>query len=207
MIPAAITRARCNSLVANTGRSVTGFSHLYTRTSLKWNENVSNFMNYGTGDIPVGLYSKDNIANIGTGHGAIDLGGGYTYLDRQSGNEVSAVAGLTYNFVNPTTNYQSGVDFHLDWAASRLLSEQVSAGVAGYVYQQIGCDSGSGNTVGCFRSRILGVGPQLGLRFPLGQMQGYVGLKAYGEFGAKNTPQGWNTWLTFAISPAEPTRP
>jgi hypothetical protein len=28
-----------------------------------------------------------------------------------------------------------------------------------------------------------------------------LGLKAYGEFGAKNTPQGWNTWLTFAISP------
>lgn len=206
-ITSTLTGPRGNSLSGSTGQSVTGFGDLYPRASLKWNENVSNFMVYGTGDIPVGLYSKDNIANIGTGHGAIDLGGGYTYLDRQNGNEVSAVAGLTYNFTNPTTNYQSGVDFHLDWAASRLLSEQVSAGVAGYVYQQIGCDSGSGNTVGCFRSRILGVGPQLGLRFPMGQMQGYVGLKAYGEFGAKNTPQGWNTWLTFAISPAEPTRP
>jgi len=206
-ITSTLTGPRGNSLSGSTGQSVTGFGDLYPRASLKWNEDVSNFMVYGTGDIPVGLYSKDNIANIGTGHGAIDLGGGYTYLDRQNGNEVSAVAGLTYNFTNPTTNYQSGVDFHLDWAASRLLSEQVSAGVAGYVYQQIGCDSGSGNTVGCFRSRILGVGPQLGLRFPMGQMLGYVGLKAYGEFGAKNTPQGWNTWLTFAISPAEPTRP
>jgi len=206
-ITSTLTGPRGNSLSGSTGQSVTGFGDLYPRASLKWNENVSNFMVYGTGDIPVGLYSKDNIANIGTGHGAIDLGGGYTYLDRQNGNEVSAVAGLTYNFTNPTTNYQSGVDFHLDWAASRLLSEQVSAGVAGYVYQQIGCDSGSGNTVGCFRSRILGVGPQLGLRFPMGQMLGYVGLKAYGEFGAKNTPQGWNTWRSFAISPAEPARP
>ena len=80
------------------------------------------------------------------------------------------------------------------------------AGVAGYAYQQVGCDGGSGDTVGCFRSQIFGIGPQLGLRFPIGEMQGYVGLKAYGEFGAKNTPQGWNTWLTLTISPAEPIR-
>lgn len=204
-IAATLTGPRGNFLTGNSGQSVTGFGDLYPRASLKWNEDVNNFMVYGTGDIPVGLYSKDNIANIGTGHGAVDLGGGYTYLDRQLGYEVSAVGGFTFNLANPATNYQSGSDFHLDWAASRLLSEQVSAGIVGYAYQQIGCDSGSGNTVGCFRSQIFGIGPQLGLRFPLGEMQGYVGLKAYGEFGAKNTPQGWNTWLTLTISPADPT--
>jgi hypothetical protein len=179
-----------------------GFGDLYPRASLKWNEDVNNFMIYGTGDIPVGLYSKDNIANIGTGHGAIDLGGGYTYLDRRIGNEFTAVVGLTYNFTNPATHYQSGVDFHLDWAMSHQLSEQFSAGIIGYVYQQIGCDSGSGNTVGCFRTRIFGMGPQLVVRFPIGEMQASLGLKAYGEFEAKNTPQGWNTFLTLAISPA-----
>jgi hypothetical protein len=189
-------------LSGSDSQSVQGFGDLYPRIALKWNENVNNFMIYGTGDIPVGLYSKDNIANIGTGHGAIDLGGGYTYLDRQLGNEFSAVPGFTHNFMNPATHYQSGVDFHLDWAISHQLSEQVSAGVVGYIYQQIGCDSGSGNTVGCFRTRIFGTGPQLGIRFPIGEMQGSLGLKAFGEFGAKNTPQGWNTFLTLAISPA-----
>jgi hypothetical protein len=33
-------------------------------------------------------------------------------------------------------------------------------------------------------------------------MQGYLGLKGYAEFDAANRPAGWNTWLTFAISPA-----
>jgi hypothetical protein len=28
-------------------------------------------------------------------------------------------------------------------------------------------------------------------------------LKGYKEFAAQNRPVGWNTWLTFAISPAE----
>jgi len=102
---------------------------------------------------------------MGTGHGAIDFGGGYTYFDKQMGNEFTAVGGFTFNFSNPVTNYQSGTDFHLDWAMSRQLSEQVFAGIVGSAYQQIGCDSGSGNTVGCFRTRIYGMGPQIGLRF------------------------------------------
>jgi hypothetical protein len=36
-------------------------------------------------------------------------------------------------------------------------------------------------------------------------MQGYLNLKGYGEFAAENRPSGWNTWLTFSISPMAPT--
>ena len=38
----------------------------------------------------------------------------------------------------------------------------VLVGAVGCVYQEVGCDSGSGDRVGCFRSRVVGVGPQLG---------------------------------------------
>jgi hypothetical protein len=31
-----------------------------------------------------------------------------------------------------------------------------------------------------------------------------VNVKAYWEFGAQNRPDGWNAWLTFALSPAAP---
>ena len=212
-VPAFVSNRVTSTLVGPRGgtlsgvdtQSVQGFGDLYPRASLKWNEDVNNFMTYLTGDIPIGLYSKENIANIGTGHGAIDFGGGYTYFDKQMGNEFTAVGGFTFNFSNPVTNYQSGTDFHLDWAMSHQLSEQVSAGIVGYAYQQIGCDSGSGNTVGCFRTRIYGMGPQIGLRFAIGEVQASLGLRAYGEFGARNTPQGWNTFLTLALSPAGPT--
>jgi hypothetical protein len=103
------------------------------------------------------------------------------------------------------TNYQNGIDFHIDWGASQFLSKQVFVGLVGYGYQQVTDDFGAHPTLGGFRSRVLGIGPQVGFLFPVGDMQGYLNLKGYGEFDAANRASGWNTWLTFAISPLAPT--
>jgi hypothetical protein len=175
--------------------------------ALKWNAGVNNYMTYITGDIPVGAYQSDRLANLGLGHWAIDAGGGYTYFDPKTGHEASAVLGFTYNFINPATQYQSGVDMHLDWGVSQFLTKQWQVGLVGYLYQELGCDSGSGDRVGCFRSRVVGVGPQVGYIFPVGDMQGYLNLKAYGEFANENRPAGWNVWLTFNLQPAAATPP
>lgn len=184
--------------------SITGFGDLIPQFALRWNAGVHNYLTYVTGNIPVGAYQSTRLANIGIGHGAIDAGGGYTYFNPQTGHEFSGVLGFTYNFENPDTNYQSGVDMHFDWGASQFLSKQVQVGLVGYVYQQLGCDSGSGDRVGCFRSRVAGIGPQVGFIFPVGDMQGYLNFKGYREFAAENRPEGWNAWVTFVISPAPP---
>ena len=88
-------------------------------------------MTYVMADIPVGAYDLTRLSNIGIGHGAIDAGGGYTYFDPTKGHEFSAVAVLTYNLTDTSTNYQNGVDFHLDWAASQFLSQHVFVGAVG----------------------------------------------------------------------------
>jgi Putative MetA-pathway of phenol degradation len=95
----------------------------------------------------------------------------------------------------------------LDWGASQFLSKQWLVGAVGYVYNQLTGDSGSGDRVGPFESRVVGVGPQIGYIFPLGTYQGYVNLKGYGEFDAHDRPHGYNTWLTLSISPPAPTPP
>jgi hypothetical protein len=184
-----------------------GFGDLIPQFALRWNAGVNNFMTYVTGDIPVGAYQSTRLSNIGIGHGAIDAGGGYTYFNPQTGHEFSGVLGFTYNFKNTDTQYQNGVDMHFDWGASQFLSKQVMVGLVGYVYKEIGCDGGSGDRVGCFQSQVVGVGPQIGFLFPVGDMQGYLNLKAYGEFAAENRPSGWNTWVTFSISPPAPGAP
>ena len=184
-----------------------GFGDLAPMFQLKWNAGVNNYMTYLTGDIPVGAYQSTRLSNIGIGHGAIDAGGGYTYFNPQTGHEFSGVLGFTYNFVNTSTQYQSGVDMHFDWGASQFLTKQVQVGLVGYIYKELGCDSGSGDRVGCFQSQVFGVGPQIGFLFPVGDMQGYLNFKAYGEFAAADRPSGWNTWVTFSISPPAPGAP
>ncbi len=184
--------------------ALVSYGDLYPTFKLKWNSGVNNFLFYAAGDIPVGDYNPKRLANIGIGHGAIDLGGGYTYLNQVTGNEFSGVAGFTYNFKNPDTHYQSGIDFHFDWGVSHFLSKQVFVGFVGYAYQQITDDFGQPAVLGGFRSRVLGIGPQLGYIFPIGDMAGFLGVKGYGEFDTANRPSGWNTWLTFSISEAAP---
>jgi hypothetical protein len=83
--------------------SVTGFGDLLPLATLRWNAGVHNYMTYITGDIPVGAYDSTRLSNIGIGHGAIDAGSGYTYLNPQTGHEFSGVLGFTYNFTNQST--------------------------------------------------------------------------------------------------------
>ena len=76
-----------------------GGSDLYPTAQLFWNKGgVNNFMAYLAGDIPVGSYSPDRLANIGIGHAAIDGGGAYTYLDTKTGTDFSATLGLDRQF-------------------------------------------------------------------------------------------------------------
>src|SRR6266576_1410506 len=185
--------------------SLTSYGDVVPTATLRWTQGVNNYMVYVTGDIPVGDYSPTRLANLGIGHGTVDAGGAYTYFNPATGNEFSGVAGFTYNFKNPGTQYRNGIDFHFDWGAAHFLTKQLFVGLAGYAYQQITDDSGQNPILGGFRSRVLGVGPQIGYTFPVADMQGFVGLRAYGDFDAANRAPGWSTWLTFAISPAEPT--
>ncbi|MGH6683556.1 MAG: SphA family protein [Pseudolabrys sp.] len=195
-----ITTTRQGSISDSRG----GIADLYPLASLRWNQGVNNFMTYLTGDIPVGTYNSSRLANFGIGHGAIDGGVGYTYFNPQTGHEFSVVTGLTYNLENTDTNYRNGIDWHVDWGLSQFLSKQFFIGAVGYFYDQLTADSGAPAILGDNKSRVAGIGPQIGYLFPVGNMQGYLNLKGYKEFAAENRPDGWNVWLTFAVTPAAP---
>ena len=184
---------------------VTGFGDLVPEALLRWNFGVNNFMTYITGNLTTGRYDPTRIANLGIGHNAIDAGGAYTYFNQKTGFEFSTALGFTYNFKNEHTQYQNGVNMHLDLGMSQFLTKQWQVGLVGYLYDQLSCDSGLDNRLGCFEGRVAGIGPQIGYVFPISkEWQGYLNLKGYGEFAAQNRPDGWNAWLTFAISPAAP---
>lgn len=196
-----LTEPGGETISGHRSESLTAVGDLIPQVTLAWNQGVNNFMTYVSGDIPVGAYDPNRLVNLGLGHAAVDAGGGYTYLNPKNGHEFSAVTGFTYNFENPHTHYKNGIDWHFDWGASQFLSERVHIGLVGYWYQQITGDSGAGAKLGSFESRVGGVGLQVGYFFPASSMQGYVNLKGYSEFAAQNRPEGWNIWLSIALSP------
>jgi len=167
--------------------------------SLKWQAGSNNVMTYIMGSAPVGAYDPNRLAGVGLGHWAIDGGVGYTWLGA-SGLEFSATAGVTYNFVNPTTQYQNGADVHLDLGASYSLSESFYVGAVGYLYGQLSGDSGGNARLGEFRSSIMGAGPQAGYAFTVGRVAVDLSLRSYWEFAAYNRPEGWNAFLVLSLS-------
>jgi hypothetical protein len=180
--------------------SIWGGSDLYPTAQLFWNRGgVNNFMTYLTGDIPVGSYNPDRLASIGIGHGAIDGGGAYTYLNAKTGTEFSATLGFTGNFTNPSTNYTNGIDSHLDLAASQFLNQQLFVGAVGYVYQQLTPDQGQRAILGPNESRTRGVGPQIGYNFKVNGTTIYTNLRAYWEFDSYRRLQGHAVYFTVNI--------
>jgi hypothetical protein len=181
---------------------------VYYLGTLKWNQGVNNYMVYLLGNIPSGTYDSTRLANLSIGYVGADGGFGYTYFDPKAGHEFSAVAGLTYNTMNTALQYQNGIDFHLDWAASQFMSKNVQIGLAGYLYQQVTGDSGNGAKLGDFKGRAIGIGPQFGVFFPAGQgYQGYLNVRAYWDVSTENRPTTNTVMVTLAFTPAAPTPP
>jgi hypothetical protein len=204
-VAASLTGPLGNTINLSKTQGLTSFGDVIPQVTVKWNQGVNNFMIYGTGDVPIGDYDPNRIANLGIGHGAIDFGAGYTYFNPHTGIEFSGTAGLTYNFKNPDTQYQNGIDFHFDWGASYFLNQAIHLGLVGYYFQQITDDFGAPPAHNGFRGRVSGIGPQVGILFPVANMQGYLNVKGYKEFAAENRPEGWNGWITFSIAEAPPT--
>lgn len=148
---------------------------------------------------PTGSYDKLRTVNVGRNHWAIEPMAALTYLNEANGLELSAAAGLTFNRTNPDTDYKSGDEFHLDFTALQHLSPNFYLGLAGYAYQQLTGDSGSGAT-GANRGRVLSLGPVVGGAIPLGaKQQLYLNARYYRESGAENRLQGSTFFLTGSV--------
>ena len=186
---------------------VLGFGDIYPTATLKWSKDVHNFMVYATTGIPAGAYQLNRLSALGIGHWATDGGVGYTYLNEKAGIEGSVVFGLTYNFINPYTQYQSGTDAHLDWALSPILTDKFHIGAVGYIYNQITGDSGLGARLGDFKSRVAGIGPQIGFFIPFFDRESYLNLRAYSEFDTRNRLEGLNAFITFSIEASGQKKP
>jgi len=159
-----------------------------------WHWNVGALVN-----IPIGKWEQGALANIGFNRWGLDLNAAVTWLDPQIGLDLSAAAGFTFHAENPDTDYQTGNEFHLEFAAIKSFTQQFSAGVVGYYYEQISGDSGGPPVLGAFKGRVAAIGPFVGYNFQIGETPVSTRLRWYHEFDAKNRLEGDAAFFTLVV--------
>jgi hypothetical protein len=121
---------------------------------------------------------------------AVDVFGTFTWLDPAIGWDLSLALGATFNQTNTATDYTSGDEFHLEWAATKYITKQFTVGLLGYYYQQFTGDSGLGARLGNFMGRVASIGGSIGYTFEAGQLPISTRLRVYREFAAENRAEG-----------------
>ncbi|MDP2355718.1 MAG: transporter [Beijerinckiaceae bacterium] len=153
----------------------------------------------GLVNIPIGSYAKPDLVNIGFNRWAADLTGALTWLDPSTGFEISVAPGLTFNGNNPTTNYKTGTEFHVEAAVMQHFSKSFAIGLAGYHYRQLTGDSGSGAVLGAFKGEVSAIGPNLTYNFQIGKVPVFTSVRWLHEFKAKNRLAGDAAFLTVTV--------
>jgi hypothetical protein len=181
---------------------------IYLASFVGWHSGNFHWSTTLLGVVPSGSYESGQLSNISLNRPAIDFSGALTYLDPVLGYELSVVPGITFNWINPATQYLTGTEFHLEWSASKYLSKELSVGLVGYYYNQLTGDSGSGDRIGPFKGRVTSLGAQIGYTFKLGEIPVSTNLRFFREFDVRNRFAGTATYLTISaplwVAPPKP---
>jgi len=143
-----------------------------------------------TGFAPTGHYAPNSLAIMSLNRPGFDLKGGYTFLSAETGTELSAAAGITFNLRNTATDYQSGDELHIEAALNQHFPFGLAAEAGGFFYQQITGDYGSGDRVGPFKGRVAAVGPLLSYTFKADEQEVTFSGRWFHEFDVKRRFRG-----------------
>jgi hypothetical protein len=176
-----------------------GGGDIFGRAQLGWTHGTFSHTFYLTAFANTGRYSPTFAPNIGLNRPAVDVTWGFSYLEPSTTLQLNGAFGFTFNRINQATDYQTGNEFHAEWALGKKLGQQWTIGVAGYHYRQLEGDSGSGATLGPFIGRTNGIGPALGY---VTQIAGHIAIfnvRHYWEYEVVNRFGGSTTVATATV--------
>lgn len=146
---------------------------------------------------PTGRYSPYGLQpNIGLNRPGIDTGWAFTWTEPTSKLQFNGAVGVTFNFENTDTNYDSGTDFHFEWAIGYEISKGLIIGPAGYSYRQLTGDSGAGALLGPFKGEVDAIGGGLSYTTLVGATPLILNARHYQEFNAEKRMDGSMTILS-----------
>lgn len=184
---------------ASDSDDLTSVGDLFLMAMLGWHSNYWHWnVNAGV-NAPTGDYKVGRLANLGFNRWAVDLGIAATWLDQKTGREFSFAPAVTFNVENPDTNYKTGTEFHVEFAATQNLTKKFAIGINGYHYQQLTGDSGSGALLGDFKGRVTALGPVIRTDFSFRGIPVSLNARWYHEFNVKRKLEGDSGFITVAI--------
>ncbi len=148
---------------------------------------------------PTGDYGINNLINKGLNYWSFDTNFALTYLNPETGRDLSFNIGYIYNTENDGTDYQTGQELHLDVVFNQFFSDTFAVGLHGFYLKQITGDSGSGALLGEFKAEAAGVGPALLWSTRIGDQDVSFIAKWLHEFHAENRLEGDHVFLSFAL--------
>jgi hypothetical protein len=176
-----------------------GFGDITSRAQLGWQHGDFAHLIYVQVVAPTGRWQPGFSPIIGLHRPGIDTGWAVTWTDRTKKLQLNGAVGFTFNFENTATNYQSGNEFHFEWAAGLEFAPGLMVGVVGYDYRQLTPDSGSGATLGPFKGRVDAIGPGLTYTTLIGTTPLIINARRYQEYNAHNRWEGSSTIISGTI--------
>ncbi len=177
----------------------TNMSDFFLNSFIGWHAGNFHWQVGVGGVIPSGTYVSGQLSNASLNRPAVDVFSTFTWLDPRIGWDLTAAVGVTFNQTNTATNYTTGDEFHLEWAATKYITKQFTIGLVGYYYQQFTPDSGPGAVLGGFEGRVVALGGSLGYTFEAGKLPISTRIKVFREFDAVNRQEGTVSYFTVSL--------
>lgn len=144
---------------------------------------------------PTGDYDSGDLANIGRNYWSTIGLYSMSYID-PTGFNGDFKANLIFNAENDATNYKTGTELVVDYAAGYGLGNGWTLGASGYWYNQLQNDKQNGSTLSDSKSKAFSIGPSVKYM----NDKGWVFTAKYEEeVYARNRPSGYALRLKTSI--------
>lgn len=141
--------------------------------------------------LPTGSYRAGDLANIGRNHLSVQPLYAISYID-PNGFNGDVKFTLNLNRINKDTNYRSGNELFIDYAAGWGMGNGWTIGVGGTVWEQLGNDKSNGVVVANRKVSSFSIGPSM--KYDNGKGW-FLTAKLQNEVSVNNSTAGNSLWV------------
>ena len=180
-----------------------GLGDTTLQVQLGWDQGDFSHTFHVLGVIPTGRYQPGFYPLTGFNRPSLDVGWAFTWFEKNTKLQFNGAVGFMTSLENEATQYQTGDEFHAEWAVGYKFDNGLILGVAGYDYRQITGDSGTGARLGSFMGAQDAVGPSLSYSTLIGKLPVVISVRDYEQYDWKNFFHGNVSIASFtAVFPA-----